>query len=155
MASAFGFSIGDFVTTLYLVKDIVRALNNSKGSSKEYLQVISELRGLELALIQVKAQYDDISHQGQKDALRQAVAKCDGSIKDSLDGLSKYHGHLSVIGSGNRWKDAVRKIQWRFCKAEELTNFRLRISLHVGEIEMLLATIQALVTIYPFFRIFC
>lgn len=124
------------------MKDIVRALNNSKGSSKEYLQVISELRGLELALIQVKAQYDDISHQGQKDALRQAVAKCDGSIKDSLDGLSKYHGHLSVIGSGNRWKDAVRKIQWRFCKAEELTNFRLRISLHVGEIEMLLATIQ-------------
>jgi hypothetical protein len=55
MASVFGFSIGDFVIIFYLIKDIVRALNNSKGSSKEYLQVISELQGLELALIQIKA----------------------------------------------------------------------------------------------------
>jgi uncharacterized protein YbjQ (UPF0145 family) len=46
MASAFGFSPGDFITTINLVKDIVKALNDSKGSSKEYLQVVVELRGL-------------------------------------------------------------------------------------------------------------
>ena len=146
MASAFGFSIGDFVTSFYLVKDIIKALNDTKGSSKEYLQVIAELRGLEVALLQVRAQYDAIASPEQKAALQRTLGECDHSIKDFLESLEKYHGHLSVAGSGNKWKDAVRKIQWRLCKAEELTSFRSRISLHVGAIEMVLAAVQTLVT---------
>jgi uncharacterized protein YbjQ (UPF0145 family) len=59
MAAAFGFSAGDFITGINLVKDIIKALNDSRGSSKEYLEVITELRGLEVALIHVKAQYND------------------------------------------------------------------------------------------------
>ena len=142
MAAAFGFSTGDFINGINLVKDIVRALNDSKGSSKEYLAVIAELRGLEVALIHVKTQYDHTQQVGERSVLRKAVEECEATIQDFLGSLEKYHGHLSRSGSQNKWKDAVRKVQWHLCKADELTSFRLQISSHVQNLELLLATMQ-------------
>jgi hypothetical protein len=143
MAAAFGFSTGDFITSINLVKDIIKALNDSKGSSKEYLEVIAELRGLETALLLIKIRYNETSHVDQRVALRQVVKDCEGSIDDFLESIEKYHGHLGICGTKNKWTDAVRKIQWHLCKADQLTSFRLRIASHVQNIDMLLATIQA------------
>jgi hypothetical protein len=39
MAATFGFSIGDFISGIILVKDIVQALSDSRGSSKEYVDL--------------------------------------------------------------------------------------------------------------------
>lgn len=142
MASAFGFSAGDFISGINLVQHIVRALNDSKGSSKEYLQVIAELRSIESALLQIKSQQESIVKVEQKQALSQAVQECDNSMKNFLESLTQYHGHLSTVGSGNRCKDALRKVQWRLCKADELASFRSCLSSHVQSIQMILATIQ-------------
>jgi hypothetical protein len=76
MAVAFGFSTGDFITCINLAKDIIRALKDSKGSSREYLEVIAEFRGLEVALVHAKAQYNDTFQMAQKSALGQAVDEC-------------------------------------------------------------------------------
>jgi hypothetical protein len=142
MADAFGFSTGDFINSINLVKDIIKALNDSKGSSKEYVEVIAELRGLVTALILVKTQYSETAQISQRSTIRQAVEECHTIIDDFLRSIGKYHGHLGRAGSNNKWKDAVRKVQWHLCKADELTSFRLRIASHVQNIEMLLATIQ-------------
>ena len=143
MAAAFGFSTGDFINSINLVKDIIKALNDSKGSSREYLEVIAELRGLETVLILVKTQYNTIAQISQKTALRQAVEDCHTCIDNFLRSIQKYHGHLTTLGSNNKWRDVVRKIQWHLCKADELSSFRLRIASQVQNIEMLLVTIQA------------
>lgn len=142
MAEAFGFSIGDFINIINLVKGIIKALNDSKGSSREYLEVIAELRGLETVLILVKTQYNTTAQISQRTALRQAVEDCHTCIDDFLQSIQKYHGHLTTLGSNKKWKDVVRKIQWHLCKADELSSFRLRIASHVQNIDMLLATIQ-------------
>jgi hypothetical protein len=143
MVDAFGFSTGDFINSINLVKDIIKALNDSKGSSKEYVEVITELRGLVTALIFVEAQYNETAQISQRSALRQAVEECHSTIDDFLRSIEKYHGHLGRTGTDNKWRDAVRKVQWHLCKASELISFRLRIASHVQNIEMLLATIQA------------
>lgn len=142
MAAAFGFSTGDFISSINLVKSVIQALNDSKGSSKEYLEVIAELRGLETVLVLVKSQYNQSIQPSQRAALRQAVKDCETSIDDFLASIEKYHGHLNRIGSNSKWKDTVRKIQWHLCEADELTSFRLRIASHAQNIDMLLATIQ-------------
>ncbi|ERF77094.1 hypothetical protein EPUS_06312 [Endocarpon pusillum Z07020] len=143
MAEAFGFSTGDFINSINLVKDIIKALNDSKGSSREYLEVIAELRGLETVLILVKTQYNTTAQISQRTALRQAVEDCHTCIDNFLRSIQKYHGHLTTLGSNNKWKDGLRKIQWHLCKADELSSFRLRIASQVQNIEMLLVTIQA------------
>jgi len=54
MATGFGFSTGDFIAGINLVQELIKALNDSRGSSKEYLELIAELRSLETALLEVK-----------------------------------------------------------------------------------------------------
>ena len=143
MSTAFGFSAGDFITGINLVRDIIKALRDSTGSQREYLELITELRGLELALVQIKALHPQVQQDAQRAVLTQAVSDCQKSIESFLQGIGKYHKHLHLGGSTNRWKDGLRKVQWHLCKSDELTSFRQRIAAHVATLEMLLLTVQA------------
>src|SRR2546421_12858839 len=49
MPIAFEFSVGDFVSGISLVRNLIKALQESGGSSREYLELIAELRSLETA----------------------------------------------------------------------------------------------------------
>jgi hypothetical protein len=143
MSTPFGFSAGDFIAGINLVRDITKALRDSTGSQREYLELITELRGLELALVQIKALYPQVQQDAQRAVLTQAVSDCQKSIESFLQGIGKYHKHLHLGGSTNRWKDGLRKVQWHLCKSDELISFRQRIAAHVASLEMLLLTVQA------------
>ena len=149
MAAAFGFSVGDFVNGINLVKDVIKALKDSTGSSKEYLELIAELRTLESALLNVKALYPQLQQNAQQAVLAQAVRDCQQSIDGFLQGLGKYHKHLHLGGSTNKWKDALRKVQWHLCKSDDLNSFRQRVATHVAALEMLILTMQAYVCLKP------
>ena len=53
MAGAFGFPIGDFINGIIVIKDVIQALQESRGSSQEFVEVIRELHMLERALMEV------------------------------------------------------------------------------------------------------
>src|ERR1700733_11680502 len=124
MGTPFGFSVGDFITGINLVRDIIKALRDNTGSQKEYLELITELRGLELALEQVKALHAQQQQDAQRAVLAEAVSDCQKSIECFLRGIGKYHKHLHLGGSTNKWKDGLRKVQWHLCKSDELNSFR-------------------------------
>jgi hypothetical protein len=73
MAAGFGFSTGDFIAGISLVQELIKALNDSRGSSKEYLELIAELRTLETALSEVKTLDLAVEQRPQRAALRQAA----------------------------------------------------------------------------------
>jgi hypothetical protein len=140
MSVGFGFSVGDIVSSINLVRDVAKALQGSKGSSKEYLEVIVELRNLELALREVKSLYDAVQDNRQTTLLRQAVGECENLIDDFLQGLEKYHGHLSLTGTKSKFKDALRKVQWALCTPDQLNTFRLKVAAHIRTLQVILAT---------------
>lgn len=70
MAAGFGFSTGDFIAGISLVQELIKALNDSRGSSKEYLELIAELRTLETALSEVKTLDLAVEQRPQRAALR-------------------------------------------------------------------------------------
>ena len=142
MAVPFGFSAGDFIAAIGLVKDLVKALHDSNGSSREYRELIDELRGLEIALLEVKALDLEVEQRAKRVALRQAASQCQVSIDDFLKGLSKYQPHLRSGGSSRNWKAAFRKIQWHLCKKDDLVKFRAEIGFHTQSIQMLMLSIQ-------------
>ncbi len=51
MAVPFGFSAGDFIAALKVVKDVIDALHDSGGAGAEYRELIDELYLLETALL--------------------------------------------------------------------------------------------------------
>ena len=54
MVTPFGFSVGDFVAGIELIRQLINALEDSAGSSSEYRDLIKELYSLERALLEVK-----------------------------------------------------------------------------------------------------
>jgi hypothetical protein len=60
----------------------------AEGSSKEYLELIAELRTLETALLEVKTLDLAVEQRPQRAALRQAARQCQNSIDSFLAWLS-------------------------------------------------------------------
>jgi hypothetical protein len=73
MATEFALSTGDFIAGINLVQKLIKSLNDSRGSSKEYLELMADLRTLETALLEVKVFDLTVEQQPQRVALRQAV----------------------------------------------------------------------------------
>lgn len=53
MPITFG-SVGDIISTVLLIKVLVKALDNSQGSGSEYCELSQELWSLEVALLEVE-----------------------------------------------------------------------------------------------------
>lgn len=139
---SFGFSAGDFINGLALIKDLIGALKDSAGSSAEYIELIGELYGLERAFTNVNAVPLLPELLIYKDALDQSILLTRRTIENFLEKISKYALRLRLGGSSNIWKDIWRKIEWRLCQREDLLRFRSEIAFRTQSIQALLGSIQ-------------
>jgi hypothetical protein len=106
MSSGFGFSTGDFIAAVRLIADVIKALDESRGSSSQYLELIKELQSLQLGILSVKTVDATITNAAQKVVLRLQVSECHKTIDRFWAKISKYDAPLSVTGSTNKYKDA-------------------------------------------------
>jgi hypothetical protein len=144
MPVTFG-SVGDIISVSLLVKDLLIALNDSRGSSAEYQAVARELYILDTALLQVEQLSRSHATTPELHALyetaKQTATKCHDSVAEFTARVRKYSGSLAVGGSGNILKDTARKIQWRASQKDaEIAKFRAEVTGYSESINMLLAT---------------
>ena len=144
MSITFG-SVGDIISVSLLVKDLLIALNDSRGSSAEYQALVRELYILDTALLQVEQLSRSHSTTPELQALcetaKQTVTKCRDSVAEFTARIKKYSRSLAAGGSGNILKDTARKIQWRASQKEaEIAKFRAELTGYSESINMLLAT---------------
>ncbi|KAE9376392.1 hypothetical protein N431DRAFT_529373 [Stipitochalara longipes BDJ] len=151
MTVPFGFSVGDFVAGIGLVQDVIEALRASSTSTARYQGLMSELFTLERALLEVKkldlgdeqaSRQERLDIEALHGALRLAATQCQDTISRLLNKVKKYEGHLSANGSGSKWKDALRKVQWALLTDRDLEEYRAEIRGHSTSITMLLTLTQ-------------
>jgi hypothetical protein len=123
---SFGFSVGDFISGLSLVRELIKALEDGAGSGQEYRDLIRELYALERALSEVKHLQVDESLQHQKNAIEQIACQCQDDISKFLSKIDKYQPSLRLHGSGNCLKGSLRKMQWALFQKEDVLNFGLK-----------------------------
>ncbi|MCJ1377618.1 hypothetical protein MMC17_000713 [Xylographa soralifera] len=137
-------SLGDIVSICLIVKDLVEALDDSRGSSAEYQQLIRELRALEQILLQVDLLWRVCTSTVELNALREtsfrAAEQCRCSIESFLKKIKKYGPNLQESGSGSVVRDVFMKVRWHVTHADELTKFRAEINAHYSALNMLLLT---------------
>jgi hypothetical protein len=138
-------SVGDIISVSLLVKDLLIALNDSRGSAAEYQALTRELYILDTALLQVEQLSRSHAATPELYALyetaKQTATKCQESVAGFTARITKYGGSFAVGGSGNALKDAARKIQWRASqKGAEIAKFRAEVTGYSESINMLLAT---------------
>lgn len=142
MPIGFGFSAGDFIAALMLVKKVINALEDTRGAGPEYQELIRVLYSLEIALLEVKALNLDSSQHHQLVALQHVASQCQRTIDDFYKTIQKYQPHLRVEGSNSKFRDGWRKIQWALCEKGDLLKFKAEVMGHTGSINMLLTTVQ-------------
>lgn len=145
MPISFG-SVGDIISVCLLVKDLVAALDESRGSAAEYREVRLELRALERALLEVEVLSRSHASTVKLNALyataRKAALGCQQPVAAFLDRIKKYDPSLSEAASRNIVRNTIMKIRWQVSQKGEVTRFRVEISAHSSSINMLLATVN-------------
>lgn len=141
---AFGFSVGDFISAISLIKTLIGALHDSAGSKPQYQRLIEALFNLERALTEVKSLRVVDSYASQKVALEQVASQCQSSIERFLEENAKFKDTLGLTAGKSKWnwKTNMHKIQWAVCKDEAIAGLRAEITGYTLTINTLLATIQ-------------
>ncbi|KAL8968549.1 MAG: hypothetical protein Q9183_002414, partial [Haloplaca sp. 2 TL-2023] len=146
MSAGFGFSIGDIVAGLKLIKQSVEALQDTKGSSAEYEALGHEIDSLKDGLEAVEdLQLAERSGPESKQniAIREAILRCRRCVDTFVLTIAKYQPWLrSKAPRGTTWKANLKKIQWALCKKDDLNRFRMQLERHCSSIGMLLITLQ-------------
>ncbi|OIW33499.1 hypothetical protein CONLIGDRAFT_180622 [Coniochaeta ligniaria NRRL 30616] len=150
MAVPFGFSVGDFIATITLVKDVIKALNDSTGARPAYKRLQVELSNLDAALTQVQNLEVHATQEPQKAALKTVAAACQESIERFLDQNAKFQGTLgntpscsSSPTSWESWRLKLHKVQWARFKNDSINALRGEIAGHTAAINIIFNDIQA------------
>ncbi|KAJ4414464.1 hypothetical protein N0V82_007913 [Gnomoniopsis sp. IMI 355080] len=139
----FGFSVGDVLAGLHVVRKLIRALNDTAGSRPAYRSLISELLNLQEALTSVNNLQVDPAQAAQKLALDQVAQECQGSIERFLSKNAKFENSLGVRPSSlSAWRSCLHKVQWALCKESEIEGLRTEIAAHSTTLNLILSTIQ-------------
>ena len=142
MPVGFGFSIGDVISGLQLLRSSIEAVGNVHGSSADYASLIAELESLSAAL---EAASDLTSEhlvnqeqQQQQRAINSAVKACQKCMDDFLIRIAQYQKHLKRENSG--WRSCYMKIRWALCKQEDVAKLRAMLGSHTNSIDLLLTS---------------
>ena len=98
MTIPFGFSVGDFNSTIELIHDIFEALKDSDGSKQNFQALMRELYSLERALLAVKALERSPTPSSAVNAIKQAAMQCQVTVDAFLQKNQKYFSTLSASG---------------------------------------------------------
>ncbi|KAL9117662.1 MAG: hypothetical protein Q9187_005799 [Circinaria calcarea] len=140
MTPAFGFSVGDFISAINLIRKISKALKEAGGASAEYQDAVIELKGLKHALQHLETlecTEDNISHVN---AIRGMALACQLPLRDFMKKLERYESSLGPWTDRTAFRNAGRKARWAVSFGQEVEKLRALVAAKLININLLLAT---------------
>lgn len=118
---SFGFSVGDILGGASLAYQLCKALSETKGSTRNYQQLIAELNVVHKVLLQVEElRVSNQLAQATLNALLFTTNSANEAMEVFLADHEKYSESLKLGGSGNVLKDSWRKGRWAFQMESEV-----------------------------------
>jgi hypothetical protein len=146
MPITFG-AVENIISVCLLVKDLVDALDKTRGSKAEYQSLTRELRILDRVLLEIDllARRHEGGVTPELEALcktaRLAVDRCKELVSDFLQRVNKYQDIFEEnVTKPNFLKEAAMKIRWRIGEKDAVEKFRVEIAGTSTSLQMLLAT---------------
>ena len=140
-------SLGDIIALSILIKDLIKALEESRGSSAEYQDCVRKLWALNRVVREVeaicKSDKTTIKLNAHHETLLCIANQCKGSIENFVKDIRKFGRSLRKGGSGSRMRDTLRKVQWQILRSDELAKITAEVghycsvfSLHISTASM-------------------
>lgn len=145
MPITFG-SVGDIISLCSVIQKLVKALDESHGSARDYRDLIEELQALETAIKEIERLSIENSNVLEFGPLFETAgrgaARCRQEIESFLKSIEKYRKHFGEYGSKNAVKANIAKARWQISQRDEVVKFRAHISAHSRSISLLLSAIN-------------
>ena len=112
MASLTIGSVGDIITICDILRTVVQALSESRGSATEYQALVRELQALSQAVYSVRSlleRHQDLKEIGR---LQDLLKDCRGNLIRELERIQPYGTALQSCPSVSAVKIICRKIRW-------------------------------------------
>lgn len=138
MAVPFGFSVGDFVAGIKLLKNAFEALSDVKGASADYTALCETLDVLERAFDTA----NQISPPHTRPVVVEQIAKCKECIKTFLRDFAKFELLKTGPPDKRRVMFAFRKLRWSLCMEDDVRKFREHLQMHVDALQLQLSVLQ-------------
>ena len=138
MAPAFGFAVGDFISTIALIAKVSRALQTTGGAASDYQQVRIELDSLQRILQHLERLEPYGSNTNHVNAVRAIALACKVPLQNFLDNLEKFESSLGPFAS-NSLRSSGRKVQYSLFLTKEVDKLRAFVGAKVISINLLLS----------------
>ncbi|KAL8951486.1 MAG: hypothetical protein Q9222_002540 [Ikaeria aurantiellina] len=140
MTPAFGFSVGDFISTINLIRKISKALKSTGGASSEYQDAAIELKGLEHALQHLEALEPSEDNAGYVNAIRGMALACKIPLQEFMTKLERYEESLGPWAHRSSLGTIGRTTKWAVSFGREVEKLRAIVAAKQISINLLLAT---------------
>ena len=142
-------AVGDILALAELLVDVVRALNDARGSALEYRTFTRELDGLRTMLTTAARVAEDSADRALRDEIIREVDQCGRDVQLALARIAKFSelGHGSSSASGMRARLARHryKLEWRFFQRDDVQTVRKELATATQRLTTLLVLSNACV----------
>jgi hypothetical protein len=152
MPITFG-SVGDIISVCLLVKDLVDALDDARGSKAEYQSLIRELWILDRSLLEIdllaRTHGDGVTPELEAlcETARKAVDRCRELVSAFSARIRKYQKSFGENETPNFMKVTAMKVRWSIGEKDAVDKFRTEIVATSASLQMLLATASVYVSL--------
>jgi hypothetical protein len=140
VAPAFGFSVGDFIAAIHLVKKISIALKDSEGAADEYRSLYTELQQLQLVLEELRdlptSSNASLNHYN---AVRGMAYQVQVPLKAFVTKMRAYYEMLGPQADVTDWRSSKRKIQYALSMKNDVKEMRAAVTMKIVSVTLLLA----------------
>jgi hypothetical protein len=137
---AFGFSVGDFISAIILIKKVSQALRDSGGAAEDYQCLLRELQQLQLLLEQLRdLPATSSSSMNHYNAVRGMAYQVEVPLRAFVEKLRSYYNRLGQPNDRSNWRTIKSKVQWAVSMREEVREMRTVVTMKIVSISVLLA----------------
>ena len=142
MPVAFGFSVGDFIAAVKLIAQIIDALREAGNAGRHFRELVEELENLKLVLQQIQKLKLSEKLAAENIALEAAGTRCLLVIQEFCEKNVKYEKCLGRDYGNVGLNSAWMRVRWSLCKKTDIVELRNRLSIHRGDLTLLLLKVQ-------------
>lgn len=138
-APTFG-SLGDFISIGILIKQVIQAVNDGKGSTVEYRSLVKELDTLDLVILQVSQACHAHLSGPEAFVLGDITSNITSQLQADINGFKEHiDKYKSTLGSDStrRFRGAIERVRW-LSEKEAVDKFYKKFNNHKMNLNLLL-----------------
>ncbi len=138
MAVPIGISVGDFIATIKLLKDIANAFDEHSGAQSSYQNTVRNLETIQALLSRLESFHSASGQTTQINAIRAQAKAIHTEVQVYVQKVKKFKRTLGSGAPTNKRHGIIDKLKWSRNQVKEAAKLSTSVDLQLRNIQVLL-----------------